>query len=205
MDMPNTLLQAIRYFTDFENCRRFMMDLRWPDGKVTCPQCDSDHVVYLEKAPMPSTRARSSRSRRGRSSRIHRSGLDKWLAAVWLIVNCKNGISSYEVGRDLGVTQKSAWFMGHRIRLAVAGRLRSISSLAKSKSTRRSSAARPATCTSPSGNAASPGPAARIKTAVMGILERGGKVRTTVVHNRKKKTLHAEVPQARRGWRGALQ
>ena len=123
MDTPTILLQAIRYFTDFENCRRFMMDLRWPDGKVTCPQCDSDHLVYLTKARVWKCYAKHPKAKfslkTGTIFEDSPLGLDKWLAAVWLIVNCKNGISSYEIARDLGVTQKSAWFMGHRIRLAL--------------------------------------------------------------------------------------
>src|SRR3990172_5071292 len=115
MDAPTNLLQAIRYFTDFENCRRFMMNLRWPDGNVTCPQCGSDHVVYLETARVWKCYTKHPRQKfslkTGTIFEDSPLGLDKWLAAVWLVVNCKNGISSYEIARDLGVTQKSAWFM----------------------------------------------------------------------------------------------
>jgi transposase-like protein len=101
MDAPTNLLQAIRYFTKFENCRRFMMDLRWPDGKVACPRCGSEHVVYLEKArvwkcyskhPSPTFSLKT-----GTIFEDSPLGLDKWLAAVWLVVNCKNGVSSYEI------------------------------------------------------------------------------------------------------------
>ena len=196
MDAPKTLLEAIRYFSDFENCHRFMMDLRWPDGKVRCPQCDSNHVVYLAKARVWKCYTKHPRQKfslkTGTVFEDSPLGLDKWLAAVWLIVNCKNGISSYEVGRDLGVTQKSAWFMGHRIRLALqagsfdklAGEVEVDETFIGGKARNMHIAQRKRRITGTGG---------KDKTAVMGILERDGKVRTTVVHNRKKKTLHAEV------------
>src|ERR1700694_997751 len=123
MDTPTTLLQAIRYFTDFENCRRFMMDLRWPDGKVTCPRCHSDPVVYLEKARVWKCYSKHASPtfslKTGTIFEDSPIGLDKWLPALWLVVNCKNGISSCELARDLGVTQKTAWFMAHRLRFAL--------------------------------------------------------------------------------------
>ena len=196
MDAPKTLLEAIRYFSDFVNCHRFMMDLRWPDGKVRCPQCDSNHVVYLAKARVWKCYTKHPRQKfslkTGTVFEDSPLGLDKWLAAVWLIVNCKNGISSYEVGRDLGVTQKSAWFMGHRIRLALqagsfdklAGEVEVDETFIGGKARNMHIAQRKRRITGTGG---------KDKTAVMGILERDGKVRTTVVHNRKKKTLHAEV------------
>src|SRR5207247_468655 len=100
-----------------------MMDLRWPDGKVACPQCGSEHVVYLEKARVWKCYAKHPKAKfslkTGTIFEDSPLGLDKWLAAVWLVVNCKHGISSYEMARDLGVTQKSAWVMTHRLRLAL--------------------------------------------------------------------------------------
>jgi transposase-like protein len=123
METPKTLQQAIKYFADFENCRQFMVAIRWTDGKVRCPACDSDKVTYLTKArlykcygdhPKPKFSLKV-----GTVFEDSPIPLEKWLPAVWLLVNCKNGVSSYEVGRDLGVTQKSAWFMLHRIRLAM--------------------------------------------------------------------------------------
>src|SRR4051812_47905538 len=111
MELPNSLQQAIRFFSDYDNCRRFMIDLRWPDGKVTCPQCGSDHVVYLEKARVWKCYAKHAKAKfslkTGTIFEDSPLGLDKWLAAVWLVVNCKNGISSYEMARHLDVTQKS--------------------------------------------------------------------------------------------------
>jgi hypothetical protein len=123
METPQTLQEAIQYFTNFENCREFMVAIRWSDGKVRCPHCDSEKVTYLQAArlykcygdhPKPKFSLKV-----GTVFEDSPIPLEKWLPAVWVIVNCKNGISSYELSRDLGVTQKSAWFMLHRIRLAL--------------------------------------------------------------------------------------
>jgi transposase-like protein len=123
MGSPNTLHEAIQYFGDYENCRKFMMEVRWPDGVVKCPQCGSEKVTYLEKARLFKCYGRHEKAKfslkTGTIFEDSPIALDKWLTAVWLIVNCKNGISSYEIARDLGVTQKSAWFMLQRIRLAL--------------------------------------------------------------------------------------
>ena len=126
MKYPSTLQQAIRYFTDFENCKRFMIEMRWPDGKVRCPICKSEKVTYLENAHLWKCYAKHPRAKFslkvGTIFEDSPIGLDKWLPAMWLIANCKNGISSYEMARGLGVTQKTAWFMDHRIRLAMQNR-----------------------------------------------------------------------------------
>src|SRR5882724_3450899 len=120
---PETLQQAIIYFADYDNCHRFMVDLRWPDGKVKCPTCGSERVTYLENARRfkcyEKHAAPKFTLKVGTIFEDSPIGLDKWLAAVWMVVNCKNGISSYEIGRDLDVTQKTAWFMDHRIRFAL--------------------------------------------------------------------------------------
>src|SRR5947209_11612744 len=113
MPLPKTLQEAITYFADFENCKAFMVDLRWPDGKVKCPQCGSEHVAYLEKACVWKCYGKHDRPKFSlKTGTIFEDSplpLSKWLSAVWLLVGCKNGISSYEIGRDLGVSQKSAW------------------------------------------------------------------------------------------------
>ncbi len=193
---PKTLLEAIRYFSDYENCHQFMIDLRWPDGKVRCPQCASDHVVYLAKAKVWKCYTKHPRQKfslkTGTIFEDSPLGLDKWLAAVWLIVNCKNGISSYEIARDLGVTQKSAWHMAHRIRLALqagdfgklSGEVEVDETLIGGKARNMHIAQRKRRITGTGG---------KDKTAVLGVLERGGKVRTTVVADRKKKTLQTQV------------
>ncbi len=123
MKHPSTLQQAIRYFGNVENCQQFMIEMRWPDGKVRCPTCQSDNVTYLKNARVWKCYAKHPRAKFslkvGTIFEDSPIGLDKWLPAMWLIANCKNGISSYEVARALGVTQKTAWFMDHRIRLAM--------------------------------------------------------------------------------------
>ena len=120
---PESLQEAILYFAKYENCHQFICDLRWADGKVTCPRCGSDHVTYLEKARVWKCYGKHEKPKFslkvGTIFEDSAIGLDKWLAAVWMIVNCKNGISSYEIARGLGVTQKTAWFMDHRIRFAL--------------------------------------------------------------------------------------
>jgi transposase-like protein len=125
--MPKTLQEAILYFADFENCQRFMIDLRWADGKVRCPQCGSQRVTYLANARLYKCYEKHERAKFslkvGTIFEDSPISLDKWLTAVWLITNCKNGISSYEIGRDLNISQKSAWHMLHRIRYAMQDKL----------------------------------------------------------------------------------
>jgi len=122
-DTPKTLLEAVRFFDDYENCHQFMVDARWPDGIVRCLICGSSHVTYMEN-----TRRWKCYGQHPRAQFTLKVGtvledspipLEKWLPALWLVVNCKNGISSYELGKALGVTQKSAWSMLHRLRLAM--------------------------------------------------------------------------------------
>jgi transposase-like protein len=123
MKSPKTLQQAILYFADYENCRQFMISIRWADGKVRCPQCGAEKVTYLEKARL--YRCYGAHPKQKFSLKVGTVfedspiPLEKWLPATWMMVNCRNGVSSYEIHRSLGVTQKSAWFMLHRIRLAM--------------------------------------------------------------------------------------
>jgi transposase-like protein len=123
MDAIKTLQQAIIHFADPENCRRFMIDVRWLDGIVRCPYCNSEKVTYLAKAKV--YRCYGDHAKQKFSLKVgtlfedSAIPLSKWLPAVWLLTNSKNGISSYELHRAIGVTQKSAWFMLHRIREAM--------------------------------------------------------------------------------------
>ena len=118
-----TLQQAIQHFTDPENCRKFMVFMRWPDGIPVCPYCGATKLTWLAKAKV--YQCYGDHLRKKFSLKIGTIfedspiGLDKWLPAMWLLTNCKNGVSSYELHRALGVTQKTAWFMLHRIRLAM--------------------------------------------------------------------------------------
>jgi len=196
METPRTLQQAIVHFSKPEKCNAFMIAARWEDGKPRCPQCGSDDVIYLEKARL--FKCRTAHPKQKFSLKVGTIfedsplGLDKWLAGIWLIANAKNGISSYEIHRALGVTQKSAWFMLHRIRLAMqSGTLEKLSGHVgidetyiggKACNMHRADKARKIHGTGGGG-----------KVAVMGLLERHGEVRTMVVANTKRKTLEKQV------------
>jgi transposase-like protein len=119
---PKTLQAAIVYFADPVNCREYMVARRWVDG-VTCPRCGTKNVLFLEKYNRWHCREKHKAPqftlKTGTIFEDSPIGLDKWLTAMWMTVNCKNGVSSWELHRTLGVTQKSAWFMLGRIRLAL--------------------------------------------------------------------------------------
>jgi transposase-like protein len=120
---PKTRLAAARYFADIDVCVDFVAAMRWPNG-VVCPNCASDRVSYLSSRRIWKCMKKDCHKQFSvKTQSVFEDSpipLDKWLTAVWLVVNCKNGVSSYEINRDLGVTQKSAWFMLHRIRLALS-------------------------------------------------------------------------------------
>jgi transposase-like protein len=194
---PATLQEAIVYFSNPVNCREYLVARRWPNG-VTCPRCMSTDVLFLEKYNRWHCRAKHAAPqftlKTGTIMEDSPIGLDKWLTAMWQVVNCKNGISSYEVHRAIGITQKSAWFMDHRIRLALtmgtinkfSGQIEADETYIGGKARNMHASKRAAKITGTGG---------KDKTAVMGILERGGKVRTKVLDNTKKKTLQAEIRQ----------
>jgi hypothetical protein len=120
---PKTLREAIIYFADYEHCRHAVEDIRWPDGIVKCPTCGSEKVTYLAKQRRWKCYGEHSKAqfslKVGTIFEDSPIGLEKWLPALWMVTACKNGISSYELGRALGVTQKTAWFMLSRLRLAL--------------------------------------------------------------------------------------
>ncbi len=119
---PQTLMEAVRYFSDPDRSLRLLTELRWPNG-VACPICGTQRVSFLSTRRL--WKCSQTHDRRQFSIKVGSIfedsplPLDKWLVAMWLIVNCKNGVSSYEVARDLHVTQQTAWFMLHRIRKAM--------------------------------------------------------------------------------------
>ena len=123
MDTPNTLQEAILYFSDPDRCLALMVQSRWPDGVVQCPTCRSDKVRFLATRRVWECKAKHPKRqfsvKVGTVFEDSPIGLDKWFTAAWLVANCKNGVSSYEIHRALKVTQKTAWFMDHRIRLAM--------------------------------------------------------------------------------------
>jgi transposase-like protein len=119
---PVSLSDAIAYFSDQDNALRFLAELRWPNG-VTCPHCRANDPGFLKSRRIWKCRAKECRKqfsiKIGTIFEDSPLGLDKWLPALWMLANSKNGISSYEVARALHVTQKTAWFMLGRIRLAM--------------------------------------------------------------------------------------
>src|SRR3984885_3589466 len=121
IEFPQTLSEAIKYFADADKALNFMASVRWPDGKPKCPCCKSENVAFLSTRRIWKCRDCSKQFsvKVGTIFEDSALGFDKWLPAFWMIVNAKNGISSCELARSLGVTQKSAWFMLHRIRLAI--------------------------------------------------------------------------------------
>jgi len=192
---PKTLQEAILYFADPTNCRTYLVARRWPKG-VTCPRCGSQDVLFLEKYSRWHCRAKHEAPQFTLKTRTIMEDspirLDKWLTALWQIVNCKNGISSYEIHRAIGVTQKTAWFLDHRIRLALTmGSLDKLSGECEADETFIGGKARNMHVGKRQRRITGTG--TKDKTAVMGIMERGGKVRTSVVPNRKRHALQTEV------------
>jgi transposase-like protein len=122
MDTPKTLIDAVRYFSDPDNCLDYLVARRWPNG-VTCPVCGQGNPYFDRTRRTWECRTRHPRRKFsvkvGTIFEDSPLGLDKWLPTVWMIANCKNGVSSWEIHRAIGVTQKTAWFMLHRIRLAM--------------------------------------------------------------------------------------
>jgi transposase-like protein len=195
MKSPETLQEAIQFFTDYDNCREFMISVRWADGIVRCPKCDSKKVTYLSNAKLYKCSVKHPKQKFSlKIGTIFEDSplpLEKWLPAVWLIVSAKNGISSYEIHRALGVTQKSAWFMMHRVRLAMqSGSFKKVGGEGsevevdetfiggKARNTHVAERKRKIKGTGGKG-----------KAIVFGILERGGKVHTQVIENRLNKTV----------------
>ena len=193
---PKTLQEAILFFADPTNCREYLVARRWPEG-VTCPRCGSSNVLFLEKYNRWHCREKHAAPqltlKTGTIMEDSPIGLDKWMAAMWQIVNCKNGISSYQIHRALGITQKTAWFLDHRIRFALhqgsfdkmlSGEVEADETFIGGKARNMHKGKRAARITGTGG---------KDKTPVMGILQRGGKVRTKVIPNRKKNAVQSAV------------
>ena len=201
---PKTLQQAIVYFSNPDNCVAYLVERRWPEG-VTCPNCGSAEVTYMPKRRLWQCKARHPKAqfsiKVGTIFEDSAIGLDKWLAAMWMLANCKNGVSSWEIHRAIGVTQKSAWFMLQRLRLALqddfsGGKLGGEVEVdetyigGKARNMHKAALARRVAefATPRTGRNQTTG-----KVAVMGLLERHGKVRTMVVPNTKRMSLQREV------------
>ena len=193
--LPRTLLEAVRYFASADVCRDFMVELRWPNG-AACPTCGRTDVRFISTRNLWECKTKHPRKqfsiKVGTIFEDSPLGMDKWLPVVWLLSNCKNGISSYEIARDLGVTQKTAWFMLQRIRVAMeTGSFHKVSGEVEIDETFIGGLARNMHKKVREAKIHGTGPTD--KTAVMGVLERKGEVRAFVVKNRKKATLQAKV------------
>jgi transposase-like protein len=199
---PKTLKDAILFFADPKNCREYLVARRWPNG-VECPRCGSKNVKFSEK--FNRWQCGSHHERRQftlKTGTIFEESpieLDKWLATMWQVVNCKNGVSSYEIGRAVGVTQKTAWFMLSRLReimqdpdtggklsgevevdeTYIGGKARNMHQDRKERMMQGHKA----------------GPVLGAKSIVIGMLEREGRVRASVVPDRKKATVQEIVRQ----------
>ena len=192
---PKTLQEAILHFADPQNCYDYIVPRRWPNG-VTCPTCGSSKVSFLKNQNKWQCSSRHHKRqfslKTGTIFEDSPLGLDKWLAAMWMLVSCKNGISSYEIGRDLGITQKSAWHMMHRIRLALqSGSIMKLSGEVEVDETFIGGKARNMHASKRRERITGTG--GKDKTIVFGMLERGGQVKTAVVGNRRKNALQKEI------------
>jgi transposase-like protein len=195
---PQTLLEAVRYFADPKVAHDFFVAQRWPNG-VTCPTCGSDAVAYMSRYQR--WVCREKHPRRQFSAKVGNIfedsplGFDKWLPAMWMMLNCENGVSSYEIHRALGITQKSAWHMLHRLRLVTqTGSFMKLAGDVEVDETFIGGKAR----FMHKGKRQIKGTGMVGKTAVMGLLERHGpdgksKVRVKVIPTTKKSQLQAEV------------
>ncbi len=191
---PQTLLEAVRIFSYLDVATEYVAKLRWPDGPV-CPRAALlTQSYYLKTRRLWKCRAckKQFSVKVGTIFEDSPLGLDKWLPAVWLIANCKNGISSYELARAVGVQQKSAWFMLHRIRLAMqTGTFEKLSGQVEADETYIGGKARNMHKSKREQKISGRG--ASGKVAVMGLLERHGEVRTKIVPDTKSRTLQVEV------------
>lgn len=180
---PKTLMEAIRYFADADRTLATAVALRWPNG-VHCPTCGRTDVRFIATRRLWECKEKHPRKQfSAKVGTIFEDSplpLDKWFVAIWAIANCKNGISSYELARSIGVTQKTAWHMLHRIRLAMtAGSFDKFGGIVESDESYIGGAAK--NMHEHKRKARITGSAANDKTAIMGLLERGnGKVASRV-------------------------
>ncbi len=121
---PKTLLEAVNYFTNDALCVEYLAHLRWDDGKPVCPKCGSLNICFLKTRPQYRCREKGCKKtfslKTGSVMEDSPLPITKWVPAIWFVINHKNGVSSCEIARALGITQKCAWHMGHRIRFALS-------------------------------------------------------------------------------------
>jgi transposase-like protein len=200
-DTPKTLQQAIQHFSNLDVCQKALAEARWPDG-VECPTCGRKDVAYLENHRRWQCKGKHPKKqfsvKVGTIFEDSPIGLDKWFTAIWLIASAKNGISSYELHRAIGVTQKTAWFMLHRIRIAMQTRsFNKLSGDIEVDETFIGGKARNMHMAKRKRLGISQSRSMIGKVAVMGLLarhgENGSSVRTQVIANRKKHQLEQTI------------
>ncbi len=195
METPHTLQKAIIYFSDPDRCFEYAKHLRWPDGKVSCPRCQSYEHSFISTRKIWFCKGckKQFTIKVGTIFEDSPIGLDKWLCALWMLTNCRNGVSSYEVHRTIGVTQKSAWFMLHRLRMLMheddetplSGEVEMDETFVGGKAKNMHKAKRAKLAS----HLAEPG-TFKGKTIVVGMLERKGRVKAEVVEARTREVLH---------------
>ena len=200
--LPKTLQEAVQHFLKPEVCRAFVAEIRWPDGPC-CPGCGSKNVRFLAMRGLWECKTRHAKRqfsvKVGTIFEDSPISLSKWLTAVWIIANAKNGVSSYEIARSIGVTQKTGWFMLHRIRLAMqSGTFVKLSGEVEVDETFIAGRARFMHKDRRDATIKGRGGIGSGKAAVVGLLERHGpdktsRVKTKVVPSTRKGTLHSEV------------
>lgn len=197
-ELPQTLQETIHYFAQGTRAFDFFKELRWPEGKVCCPRCGSSEVSFISTRSLWTCKQCATKKqftvRVGTILEDSALPLDKWIAAMWMIANAKNGVSSYEVHRSIGVTQKTAWFMLQRIRLAMqSGTIEKLKGEVEADETYLGGKVRNMHADRKRRRGRGTGGVG--KTIVMGLLERKGRVQAKVIANSKKQTVQGEVHQ----------
>ncbi len=190
-NLPKTLIDVLRYFADPQVAIDFVAFLRWQDGEPVCVHCKETGAYFLTSRKIyKCKKCRKQFSvKAGTIFEESAVSLDKWLVAIWLMANCKNGISSYEMGRHLGVTQRTAWFMNHRIRTAMTvGSIEKLSGTVECDETYIGGDAKNMHLVERKRRVKKAGSPAH-KSAVLGMVQRRGKVRAKVVQSRDAETI----------------
>jgi len=191
METPTTLIEAIKQFSDPRFAHDYLVSIRWPDG-VTCPRCGCDRVAFLSTRRIFKCKGckKQFSAKVGTIFEDSPLGLDKWFTAYWLIVNAKNGISSCELARSLGVKQDTAWHMAHRIRFAIqAGTLEKMEGTVEADETMIGQKSK----TMHTDKRQEMRERGFPKTIVFGLRERGGDVRTMVVPDTTADSLQGQI------------
>lgn len=194
--MPESLIEAVRYFSDLDVCHKYMVSIKWPDGKIVCPKCGGDKIGNIASRRMFQCKAKGCRKQfSAKVGTIFEDSplpLSSWFVAVWCITNAKNGISSCELARALDIQQRSAWHMLHRVRLAMRAKsFRQISGTVESDESFFGGTAKFMHAKRKEKLIEGRGPVG--KTIAHGLLERGGEVVVDVVPDQTKPTLHERV------------